>query len=260
MNLQMTQNDEESAPSPPISRIVSFSGGRSSGMMLVKMAEFGQLDNAVIAFSDTGREHSECYEFVSEVEAFIGKSILRLEFPGKFDALLAKHHALPNVMMRFCTEELKVIPMRKLMYELGNEHYINVIGFRADEQNRVSKKREPIEFRYKKKVMSYDFEFPLYHCGITKRDVLEFWKKMPFDLRSPMGDSNCVMCPLKGFGLKVALAQYNPHFADIWLEDEKKYKATYNKEYSIVDVLEFATRQQSFDFSAGDATHCGCTD
>ena len=245
-----------------ITKIVSFSGGRSSGMMLIKMAELNQLDDAVIAFADTGREHPECYEFVNDIEFFLGTPIKRLEYPGKFDALLAKHHALPNVMMRFCTEELKVMPMRQLMFDLGGGDYTNILGLRADEGRRVASKQETITFNHKRlKKISYDFEFPLYQWGITKRDVLAFWKTMPFDLRSPLGgDSNCVMCPLKGFGLKVALAQHNPNFADVWLADEKNYNATYNKEYSIADVLEFSKRQQTFDFSSGDATHCGCTD
>jgi len=253
--------------------------------MVVKMAEEGLLDDKVIHFSDTGREHEECYKFVERVEEFIGVPILRLkagEGADPFRELIVKQKFLPNAVMRFCTVELKIIPMQRLMIELGFKDYINYVGFRVDEQNRIMNKRGGSGFAVSKKTSGIrqdvevveaqrnasdyelyhmDYEFPLVDFDMTKRDVLKFWRKMPFDLESPLGgDSNCVFCFHKSFEHKVAMAQERPELLTPWLEDEALIKGSYNKTHSLESVLEFAKRQRSFNFDVGDSMSCGCTD
>jgi len=268
-------------------KIVSFSGGRSSGMMLVKMAEKKLLDNAVIQFADTGREHVETYNFVDKIENFIGVPIVRITaFPGVKDPLrhlILKRKFLPNQQMRICTLELKIIPMQRLMIELGHKEYVNFLGFRADEQKRIVQKRDGDSFAVYKKNKKirqdaekveeqrnkddYDFyqidnQFPLNEWDISKRDVLEFWAKMPFDLETPLGgDSNCVFCFHKPFPQKVLLGQLLPEVLEVWLEDEKLIKATYNKNHSMKDIQQFSKRQTNFVFNQiGDSENCVCSD
>jgi 3'-phosphoadenosine 5'-phosphosulfate sulfotransferase (PAPS reductase)/FAD synthetase len=63
----------------------------------------------LVIFCDTGREHDKTYKFLNDFEAFENIPIVRLKYEGGFERLIEKRKALPNIMMRFCTIELKPI-------------------------------------------------------------------------------------------------------------------------------------------------------
>jgi len=57
-----------------IKHIISFSGGKDSTAMLIRMIELGmQIDE--ILFADTGVEFPEMYDYIREVEIYIGRKI-----------------------------------------------------------------------------------------------------------------------------------------------------------------------------------------
>ena len=63
-------------------------------------------------FCDTGRELPETYEYLSRLEAVLGKPIARLNADRDFDHWLEVYRgALPSPQMRWCTKNLKIKPL-----------------------------------------------------------------------------------------------------------------------------------------------------
>jgi len=270
--------------------IISFSGGRTSAMMAIEMAERGMLDHATIQFADTGREYVETYDFINKVEELLGREILRLEAELKvkdgtpFDNLVTMKKMLPNQNMRFCTNYLKVFPMQQLMIDFhkeGFDEFSNVIGLRHDEPRRINARARNVEFAYHRekrtlrkdveKVASqrnadqyefidYELRYPMNEWGYTQQDVDDFWEKMPFDLETPFRDSNCTLCPMKGFYQKVKIVGEYPELAKPWLDDEAKVGAQFRKEYSTQEILNYsATGSKDIEW-VSESLNCVCTD
>ena len=61
----------------PKLHVVSFSGGKDSTAMLLRMLEEG-MHVDVILFCDTGLEFPEMYDHIDKVEKKIGRKIVRL--------------------------------------------------------------------------------------------------------------------------------------------------------------------------------------
>lgn len=71
----------------PIKHIVSFSGGKDSTAMLLKMIENNmQIDD--IIFLDTTVEFPEMYEHIDKVEKYINRKITRLKAERDFEYML----------------------------------------------------------------------------------------------------------------------------------------------------------------------------
>lgn len=74
--------------------IVSFSGGKDSTAMLLRMLEEGmQVDD--IIYCDIGKEFPQMYKHIDKVEAYIkekyDKTITRLKNPKDFDYYMFEH-------------------------------------------------------------------------------------------------------------------------------------------------------------------------
>ena len=199
--------------------VVSFSGGRTSGFMLRKILEAhgGQPEDLRVCFQNTGLEHAATYDFIRDAGDRWGVEIAWLEYcvdadnqhdykvvdyasasrKGEpFTALIHKKQYLPNVVARFCTQELKILTMTRYLETVPgfDDGYTNYVGLRADEPRRVAKMRGS-EVRGMGEV-----ECPVWRAGHTNEDVLEFWRNQDFDLGLPTNGSasNCVGCFLKG--------------------------------------------------------------
>lgn len=225
---------------PDAVNLVSFSGGRSSGMMLKKCLDANGgffPSKTIVAFANTGRERPETLDFVNECEKQWGVPIYWLEWrdgPNKerfkitdyedasrdgkpFADLIGKRGFLPNPVMRFCTQELKIRVIRDFMVSLGYNHWNMVIGFRADEMNRVNRSKG-------RKEPKWDYVFPMADAGASKRDVDAFWKSQPFDLNLKPHEGNCDLCFLKAEWKIRALMRDKPELADWWIQQEEKHK------------------------------------
>lgn len=189
---------------------VSFSGGRTSGYMLARILEAhgGLLPIDVhVLFANTGRERPETLEFVRECGEHWGVDIVWLEYAGDggrrayrevdyasasrngepFEALINHRGAVPNLTSRWCTSELKVNRIRAWMRARGYEHWTDVVGLRADEPRRVTKRRAASDDEV-------DYALPLADAGVTVDDVRAYWRAQPFDLRVHEGGGNCDAC------------------------------------------------------------------
>ena len=253
---------------------ISFSGGRTSAYMLwrVLQSNGGKLpDGAVVCFANTGKESPETLQFVHDCSTHWGVPIVWLEFVSRsgdekyrivdfasasrngepFDALIAEKKFLPNVVMRFCTEELKVKPI-KAYTQLEDDE--TMIGVRADESHRLPKMR------------IRGLQVPLAVDGIGKETVREFWKSQPFDLdlievNGVTPDGNCDNCFLKPLGVIVKNAQRNPQGIKWWAKKEIECGGTFSKDRpSYSSIEQFALMQIDIFDPKEEAISCFCGD
>ncbi|MFT4977616.1 MAG: 3'-phosphoadenosine 5'-phosphosulfate sulfotransferase (PAPS reductase)/FAD synthetase [Myxococcota bacterium] len=114
--------------------VCSISGGKDSTAMALLLRE---VDIPFISVHlDTGWEHPATDRYVREyLPTIIGHiSITRREKGGMAD-LVRQQAGFPGGNQRFCTRELKIIPMRNFMRTLDEEP-INTIGIRSGESRR----------------------------------------------------------------------------------------------------------------------------
>lgn len=273
--------------------VVSFSGGRTSGMMLrlILDAHGGALpDDVRVVFANTGKELPQTLDFVRDCSERWGVPITWLEYldhdePQRrwrevsyetasrqgepFEALIARRQCLPNPVRRFCTAELKIRVMKLYAQQaLGFGNWEVVIGFRADEPRRVAKLSLPNK-------EPFDRSAPLASLGITKREVGEFWRGQPFDLRLPNMDGvtmhgNCDLCFLKGGAQIFSLIREAPERAVWWMNAERAVQPrTINDgsvfrsdrmSYAKMHALATGGHGELFAFEDEPLEDCGCTD
>ncbi len=234
---------------------ISFSGGRSSGYMLkhVLDAHGGTLpDDVYVLFANTGKEMEESLQFVAACGEMWDVPIVWLEYDPTqegntrvvtygtasrngepFHALIEKRRYLPNPVTRFCTEELKIRRFRTWMRKVaGHKHWDSIIGYRGDEPRRVSKMRA----RNDKGKEPDEMCAPMVECGVTTKNVIDWWAEQPFDLTLPHNGvgktlaGNCDLCFLKGLGTARRLVGERPHLADWWAEQEASVTGLTKKE------------------------------
>jgi hypothetical protein len=195
-----------------LTRVFKFSGGKTSAYMTIKYYKEGDL----VIFCDTGREHPKTYKFINDFEAFENIPIIRLSYDGGFESLLEKRKGVPNKFQRYCTIELKIKTCRRYLVSKGIKSYIDVIGFRHDEQQRIKKRKQMW-----KKV--YDW-FPLDEDKINKSIINDYWKSKPYTLEIPSILGNCDLCFMKGKNAIISILSVYPELADKWIADEERSK------------------------------------
>lgn len=270
---------------------LSFSGGRTSGYMTHRFlkANGGRLPPwAQTIFCNTGRERNETLDFVERCSQQWDLPIVWLEYDvtakhkfrvvdyasasrdGRpFNEIIARKQMLPNVVMRFCTQWLKIkISNRYCRHIMGwngkGQMYNNAIGLRADEPRRVARlkaqpKTSPHEEPYA----------PLAKAGVTVEEVMAFWQAAPFDLQLRPDEGNCTLCFLKGQGKLLRLMRERPQEADWWIQKEAEKvgktrepgAARFRKNApSYQATLKLALETTLFPEDEGEQCDCRCTD
>lgn len=250
--------------------VISFSGGRTSAYLLwrVLQSNSGLPDEAIVCFANTGKEEEATLEFVRDCERNWGVEIHWLEYQPEdpkfkrvafetasrngepFEALITKKNYLPNMVARFCTQELKILTIDRYMKSNGLEDYLTFVGVRADEPRRVAKLRQQ-ETKY----------CPLAEAGISEADVWKFWDEQPFDLQLAKfsGASNCDLCFLKGGSIVMGLINQNPSRVEWWARMEEKIGARFRSDRPSYGEMAKFQKNQSQLFS-DESIHCFCGD
>ena len=257
---------------------VSFSGGRTSALMLrmILDAHGGKLPADVhVTFANTGKEHPKTLDFVKEVSERWNVCVRWLEYVPNdyrkpktfrevtyetasrngepFAALIGKRNYLPNVMARFCTQEMKILPMENFMRAQGYEEWGNVVGLRADEPHRVHR----IKDRESERTTIY---CPLYDAGITVQDVDAYWKASTFDLGVPRLLGNCDLCFLKGKEKLRRIINADPLAAEWWIGQENRIGNQFHQRYTVRQLLESLDESPILDDGQVQSVDCACTD
>ena len=138
--------------------ILSLSGGKDSAALAVYMRD--REPDMEYVFCDTDKELNETYEFLSRIEAYLGRRVERLNAARGFDHWLNVYGGyLPSPRMRWCTRQLKLLPFEQYV---GDDDVVSYVGIRADEPREGYVSTKPnIRPRY-----------PFKEDGITDQDVL----------------------------------------------------------------------------------------
>jgi 3'-phosphoadenosine 5'-phosphosulfate sulfotransferase (PAPS reductase)/FAD synthetase len=225
----------------PCPAVISFSGGRTSSYMLKKIVDAygGRLpDTVAVVFANTGMEREETLQFVDVCGREWGIDIVWVEYlwdaPHRtrvvdfatasrngepYAALIDRKGFVPCVNLRFCSSFLKRDRIESYArHRLGLKRWHSVIGLRADEQRRVLRMRA---MNCGSRTGAHAV-LPLADAGVRQADVLDWWKRQPFDLGIPSYAGNCTLCMLKGRAKLIRLIRKNPSLADWWIEQEAK--------------------------------------
>ena len=91
--------------------VLGLSGGRDSAALAVYMRQNYPDVEIDYFFTDTGKELPEVYEYLVNLEGFLGKTIIRLNGERDFDFWLKQYNNfLPSSQARWCTRQMKIKP------------------------------------------------------------------------------------------------------------------------------------------------------
>ena len=206
--------------------IVSFSGGKDSTAMLLRMIEENwQIDE--IIFLDTGKEFPAMYQHIEAVEKYIGRQVTRLNNPRGFDYWMFSHkktkgknigkkgYGWPDMGRRWCTARLKTDVSNRYIkqYIAATEYH----GIALDEAERTEN-NEGRNIRY-----------PLLLWGMTEKDCLEYCYKRGFTwggLYEQFKRVSCWCCPLKSIPELKSLWMHHP---ELWEKLKDMDRRAYNR-------------------------------
>jgi Phosphoadenosine phosphosulfate reductase family len=162
--------------------ILGISGGKDSAALAIYLNDkYPQIDFQYY-FCDTGKELEETYQLISNLESYLGKSILRLDNPeidstkdDPFDFYFKSFRGyLPSPQARWCTALLKLKPFEKFV---NGEPTISYVGIRGDEDREGYISREnniQSIFPFRKNIWSNDVMSKLFNPD-NQMEVLEFF-------------------------------------------------------------------------------------
>ena len=122
--------------------IVSFSGGKDSTAMLLRMIELDMPIDEIV-FADTGLEFPELYKYIKRVEKYIGRKITILKSKYTWDERFygrktrgfneGRIRGFPKVRYPdWCNRDLKMWQLNKFC-----KGHIAYLGIASDEKHRV---------------------------------------------------------------------------------------------------------------------------
>lgn len=228
-------------------RLISFSGGRSSAMMLKILADNGLHDDDFVLFANTGKERPETLDFVHECEtrwnipvvwieatfrpynleietmqSSVGFRVVNYETASRKGEPYSEMNRwincghVPNRASPFCTKYLKTIPMRLYMLAQGHEDYDEFWGIRFDEPERA------------RNAKNKGIELPLVDMKVFEQNVFQFWSRQTFDLNLRTYEGNCDLCIKKSEKKILTILAENPGIEKWWEAEEKATNSTFN--------------------------------
>jgi len=198
-----------------VRRVASFSGGKDSTAMVIRLVEENwPLDE--IVFFDTGWEFPQVYDHIIEVEAFLGRKITYLSPKESFEYLLTEHEVTikagddrgkirhkgngwPSQLRRWCTRE------KGQTLDAYCKNTVRYIGIAADEAWR----KNSLNLLQ----MSGTFLYPLVDWDMTEYDCLKYCYARGFKwggLYNYFSRVSCFCCPLQPIPNLKILYQYFP--------------------------------------------------
>lgn len=142
----------------PVRHILGLSGGKDSAALAVLMHK--EVPQMEYFFCDTGEELKETYDFLDRLEARLGITIKRLHAERGFRHWLDVYKGvLPSPRMRWCTKQLKIMPLEEFV---GDDEAVSYIGIRADERREGYISTKP----------NIKARFPFRERGLVKSDIV----------------------------------------------------------------------------------------
>ena len=152
-------------------------------------------------FCDTHKELPETYEYLDRIEARLGIKIQRLSEERGFDHWLDVYGGfLPSPNSRWCTKQMKIIPLEKF---IGDDEAVSYVGIRADENRDGYVSTKP----------NITPVFPFKEQGLVKADILKLLEDSGIGLPDYYrwrSRSGCFFCFFQRKYEWVMLAQEHP--------------------------------------------------
>lgn len=202
--------------------VVSFSGGKDSTAMLLRMIE-EDMPIDIILYCDTGLEFPEMGEHIRKVEKYIGREIAVIKsdkdymwyasekevirrttrVSGVNPGDITRGYGWSNMFARWCTKHLKVEVIDRYLRGLREEYdLIQYVGIAADEPQRIKD----------------DKVYPLVNWGMIESDCLRYCYDRGFDwggLYEIWNRVSCWCCPLQSLE---DLRKLKKHRPELWLK------------------------------------------
>ena len=216
--------------SEKVRHILGLSGGKDSAALAVYM--YKKVPQMEYFFCDTGKELQETYDYLDKLKACLGIKINYLNPDKDFDYWLDVHGGyLPSPNSRWCTKQLKIVPLEEFV---GKDQAISYIGIRADENRSgyISTKGniKPI--------------YPFREDGLKKDDIIRILEEKGLNLPEYYkwrSRSGCYFCFFQRKYEWVRLSEEHPDLFEKAKEYEQNHKDgriyTWNKGERLEDIV-----------------------
>ena len=210
-----------------------------------------------------------------DLEQFIGSKIDWVSGKTFDDSIITTKKGtkyLPNKMARYCTTELKTLPILHWMYDVIKEPVIMRFGYRANETRRAIKMMDKTDEDGFTKVKTtftklkdgrnswgvYKYckpEFPLINDNVYKDTIEEFWKDKNVRFAYM---NNCVGCWWRSPLLLKKMHNKHPEKMQ-WFADQETNKSKWRSDIMYKDIIKWKTQTELFDndFNECDSGQCG---
>jgi 3'-phosphoadenosine 5'-phosphosulfate sulfotransferase (PAPS reductase)/FAD synthetase len=186
-------------PSKKVRHILGLSGGKDSTALAVLLHQ--EIPEMEYFFCDTHKELPETYEYLDRIEARLGIKIQKLSAERGFDHWLDVYGGfLPSPKSRWCTKQLKIIPLEKF---IGDDEAVSYVGIRADENRDGYISTKP----------TIKAVFPFKERGLVKADIIQLLENSGIGLPDYYrwrSRSGCFFCFFQRKYEWVMLAQEHP--------------------------------------------------
>ena len=208
-----------------------------------------------------------------DLEQYIGRPITWVT--GKtFEGIIKNHGGfLPNKIARYCTTDMKTIPIAEWRYKNIDDDVVMRFGYSANEQGRAKRMMEKTNDNgmtevkivvgkhnngnNKWKTIEYcKPEFPLIDAHLFKDTIEEYWKDKPVRFAYM---NNCVGCWWRSPMLLSHMSKRHPDKMDWFAKQEENNKGRFKSEVSYREIMNYKTQFQLFDddFNECDSGYCG---
>jgi len=215
-------------------------------------------------------EDDKIIKVMMDLEQMMGREIVWVR--GKsFEKVIDSKGMLPNMGMRYCTTELKIMPIGEYVYNnLVYPVFMNQ-GIRYDEQERMKTGSESRKYVHKfvngkskngRNTWEHDVwwavgNYPLVYNRVNHPRVRKFWEGKSIDFPE---DSNCVGCFWKD--AQQLRKNWDSQTNKMqWFSDQEKRKDHFFKPGIDYDQIKRLGLQLDFQFGGGPSCQSGfCTD
>lgn len=225
--------------------IVSYSGGKDSTAMLLKMIEKQMpIDEIVyceiMATPTLGAEYPEMYEYLDKVDEYlmknIGIKITRIKSNISFEEQFYtkkkkgkyknKIYGFPWNLGAWCNSKLKVTTLDKY-FKNQDKEYISYLGIAYDEAKRLER-------------LEKNEKAPLAEWKMTEADCLQYIKEK--GLYNPLYDKfkrlGCWFCVKQSLDSLRILRKHYPEFWNMLLKWQLDSEVIFRTDYSIQQLEE----------------------
>ena len=202
-----------------VKHVLGLSGGRDSAALAVYMRDNHPELDIEYFFTDTGKELPEVYSYLSKLEGYLGRPILRINPDRDFDFwLLQYNNFLPSAQTRWCTIQMKLKPFEKWVGAFLNDGLTvySYVAIRSDEEYREG---------YQSRNSNLLVKLPFKEAGIDKQGVIDVLNHSGLglpDYYTWRSRSGCTFCFFQRKIEWVHLLERHPEA----FEEAKRYEKT----------------------------------